>query len=93
MVYVTKDFFQSKPNGISSDSVKAGVLGFFSLVISYAKSARPEDEDKSPKDLSSHIPRTDFTNLFKQVKPAVPDTLCDIVNILACFKNSGKTIE
>jgi len=91
MVYVTKDFFQSKPNGISSDSVKSGVLGFFSLVISYARSASPEDEDTSPKDLSSLMPRIDFTNLFKQVMPAVPAPLYEIVNILACFKISGKS--
>lgn len=93
MVYVTKDFFQSKPNGISSDSVKADVLGFFSLVISYAKSARTEDEDKSHKELTSLMPRTDFTNLFKQVQPAVPGTLYDMVKILACYKNNGKNIE
>jgi len=93
MVYVTKDFFQSKPNGISSDSVKADVLGFFSLVISYAKSARAEEEDKSPKDLTSIMPRTYFTTIFKQVKPAVPGTLYDIVKILACYKNNGKNVE
>lgn len=67
MVYVTKDFFQSKPNRISSESFEADVLGFFSLVIPYAKSARTEVEDQSPKDLTSLMPRTDFTNLFKQV--------------------------
>jgi len=93
MVYVTKEFFQSKPNGISSDSVKADVLGFFSLVISYAKAAKTEMEDESPKELSSIMPRTDFTNIFKQVKQAVPGTLYDIVKILACYKNNGKNVE
>lgn len=93
MVYVTKDFFQSKPNGISSDSVKDDVLGFFSLVVLYAKSAKVEEDDDSPKDLLSIMPRTDFTNLFKQVKPAVPGKLYDIVSTLACYKNSGAKVE
>lgn len=93
MVYVTKDFFQSKPNGISSDSAKADVLGFFSLVISYAKAAKAEMEDDCPKELTSIMPRTDFKNIFKQVKQSVPGTLYDIVKILACYKNNGKNIE
>ena len=41
VVSVTQKFFQSSPNGISPESVKADVLGFFSLVISYAKKATP----------------------------------------------------
>ena len=39
IVYVTKDFFQSSPNGISPEKVTDDVLGFFSLILSYAKSA------------------------------------------------------
>lgn len=93
MVYVTKDFFQSKPNGISSDNVKADVLGFFSLVVSYAKAARVFDEDESPKGLISIMPRTDFTNIFNQVKPAIPGTLYDIIKILACYKNIVDGVE
>lgn len=37
MVHMTKKFFQSKPNDISSDDVKDDVLGFFSLLLTYAK--------------------------------------------------------
>lgn len=89
MVFVNKDFFQSKPNGISSTAVKDDVLGFFSLVMSYAKGAKAFEEDASPKELTSIMPRTDFTNLFKQVKSAVPGTLYDIVKVLACYKNTA----
>lgn len=49
MVWVNKDFFQSNPNTISADSVKGDVLGFFSLVLSYAKNAMDEGEDEGPK--------------------------------------------
>ena len=87
IVSVTKGFFRAKPNGISSDSVEADVLGFFSLIMSYAKAARAEDENQSPKNLISIMPRTDFTNIFNQVKSSVPGTLYDIVKILACYKD------
>lgn len=93
MVHVTTDFFQSKPNGISSDNVKADVLGFFSLIVSYAKGAKVFLEDESPKGLISIMPRTDFTNIFDQVKSAIPGTLYDIVKILACYKNTVDGVE
>ena len=93
MVYVTKDFFQANPNGITSDSVKDDVLGFFSLVISYAKGAREEATDESPKNIISIMPRTDWTNLFKQVKSAVPGSLYEIVKILACYRYFEDGVE
>ena len=94
MVWVTTDFFQSNPNSISADSVKADVLGFFSLILSYAKSATTEDvdEDVSPKTLTSIMPRTEFTTIFAQVKsrvPLNPNTLYELVKILACYKNNA----
>ena len=92
MVWVSKDFFQSNPNGISADSVKADVLGFFSLILSYAKNARNEGEDESPKELTSIMPRTEFTTVFAQVKPTVPlnpNTLYGLVKVLACYKNAA----
>ena len=91
MVWVSKDFFQSNPNTISADSVKADVLGFFSLILSYAKNAGQQDEDKSPKELTSIMPRTEFTTIFAQVKPTVPlnpNTLYGLVKVLACYKNN-----
>jgi hypothetical protein len=49
MVYVTKDFFQSKPNGISSDSVKAGVLGFSRSSSRTPNRPGPKTKIKVPK--------------------------------------------
>lgn len=94
VVSVTKQFFQSTPNGISSDSVKPDVLGFFSLVISYAKgatdiSSNPVYSGSSPKSTISIMPRTEFVTLYAQVKSTLPgtSTLYDLVKILACYKN------
>lgn len=90
MTLVTRQFFQSNPNTISSTSVKDDVLGFFSLILSYAKSARKENSDSSPKVLTVIMPRTDFTTVFAQVKSAVPlkpNSLYELVKVLACYKN------
>lgn len=87
MVYVTKDFFQANPNGISSDSVTDDLLGFLSLVISYAKGAGYVLPGFSPKTIISIMPRTDWTNLFKQVESAIRGSLYDIVKILACYNS------
>jgi len=71
MISVTKVFFQSNPNGISSATVKDDVLGFFSLIISYAKAAKAQEEDQSPKMLTTIMPRTDFTTIFAQVSKMI----------------------
>jgi len=52
LVWVTRDFFQSGPGGITSATVSDDVLGFFSLILSYAKAAT--------KQLTSIMPRTEF---------------------------------
>ena len=95
MVSVTSDFFQSSPNGITSQSVTADVLGFFSLILSYAKAARSESEDSSPKELTSIMPRTDFTTIFAQVSsklPSTPGALYNLVKVLGCYNNTGDTV-
>ncbi|KAL8881308.1 MAG: hypothetical protein Q9198_001467 [Flavoplaca austrocitrina] len=86
MAFVTKDFFQANPNGISPDSVRADVLGFFSLVLSYAKGASKVTSGNSAKNIISIMPRTDWTNLFNQIRPAVPGELYDLVKVLACYR-------
>lgn len=92
-VSVTPKFFQSNPNGISSESVKPDVLGFFCLVVSYAKAApnqeTPRYEDGSPKTATSIMPRTEFVTLYAQVKATLPGTgtLYDLVKVLACYRN------
>ncbi|KAL8833008.1 MAG: hypothetical protein Q9176_008112 [Flavoplaca citrina] len=85
MVFVTTDFFQSKPNGISKDSVGDDVLGFFSLLISYAKRASRVTRDNSPKTIISIMPRTDWTT--------VPGQVYELVKVLACYKHDGKEIK
>ena len=92
MVSVSRDFFQSTPNGISKNSVDPEVLGFFSLVLSYAKGARTELEDDSPKGIMSIMPRTEFITVFSQVKDKValkPSSLYQLVKILACYQNGA----
>ena len=95
IVLVKKDFFKAAPGGISSDSVKDDVLGFFSLVLSYAKGASKQATDKSPKDIVSIMPRTDFTNIFKQISATLPNglNLYDLIKKLACYKLNDNTIE
>ena len=99
IVFVNQKFFQSSPNGISPDSVKADVLGFFSLVISYAKKATPTSPPvymaRSPKYTISIMPRTEFVTLYAQVKSTLPGTgsLYDLVKILACYKNDEDDVE
>lgn len=95
MVSVTSGFFQSNPNGITSQGVTADVLGFFSLILSYAKAATSEDVDASPKELTSIMPRTDFTTIFAQVSsklPSTPGALYNLVKVLGCYTNSGSTV-
>ncbi|KAF2674250.1 hypothetical protein BT63DRAFT_449243 [Microthyrium microscopicum] len=88
MAYVTKDFFQAKPGGISPDTVTNDVLGFFSLLLSYAKVAgRIKDfEITSPKQALNIMPRSDFSTLYQQVKSSLlSKDLYSIVGILACY--------
>lgn len=93
MVAVTDDFFQSRPNDIGPGDVKDDVLGFFSLVMSYAKNAKFEDEDTSMKELTTIMPRTEFITMFSMVKNRVPGPLLDLVAILACYeRKDGKLV-
>ncbi|ROW13591.1 hypothetical protein VPNG_04610 [Cytospora leucostoma] len=88
LVLVTKGFFKSKPNGIEEDKVTDDVLGFCSLVLSYAKNAGHLQPDESPKKITSFMPRTEFGTIFKQVQSKIPGDLFDLFNTLACYKRS-----
>ena len=90
---VTKDFFQSKPNGIDPENVKDDVLGFFSLLLSYVKGASVLPQDQSPKNIISIMPRSDWSTLFKQVSSAVPGDLYDLVKVLGCYRDYGDGAE
>ena len=89
MIYVTEDFFQSRPNGISPQDIQKDVLGFLCLVLSYANVAKVQEEpDSSPKDTSLFMPRTDFTTIFKMIQSKIPGSLYDLIKILVCYKNT-----
>jgi hypothetical protein len=89
LVYVTKDFFQASqsPGGLAGDSVKDDVLGFLSLVLSYAKADKTGDSDTSIKDTTSIMPRTDFSSIYKRLKDdgAMPNIQG------SCYANDGNT--
>lgn len=95
---VTKDFFQSKPFNMDGSAVSQDVMGFLSLVLSYAKNARLMDEDTSIKDLTSVMPRTDFTTIYGLIKSELPThaegwSLYTLVNILSCYENTGNDVR
>ena len=87
-VSVTKDFFQSRPNGIDGSSLGEGVMGFFSMLISSAKAATALDEEEGLKHLLPIMPRTDYVGLKKQVTLPAGD-LYNLLTILACYANGA----
>jgi hypothetical protein len=94
MVYVTSDFFQASPGGISADNVRKDVLGFFSLILSYTKLAYTNGAfNRSPKSFFSIMPRSNFITLYNQVKDVVKPPLYDIVKILACYQYNPLGVE
>jgi hypothetical protein len=85
---VTKDYFQSNPNGMDGSKVTNDVLSFCSLVLSYAKAAsEPLSRDASPKLRTPFMPRTEFNTIYDQVKSKISGDLFDLFNTLACYKN------
>ena len=90
MVWANKRFFQSAPE-CNEEDVGDDVLGFFSLVLSYAKSgntALGKPEEKSIKAASSIMPRTDFLTIYNDVKSGIQGDLYELVRVLLCYKNS-----
>ena len=86
LVVVTKDYFQSNKNGMDMDKVTDDVLGFCSLVLSYAKTAtRKLLRDESPKAFQTFMPRTEFNTIYKMVKSSFKGDLFDLFNNLACY--------
>ncbi|KAH6675112.1 hypothetical protein B0J14DRAFT_637790 [Halenospora varia] len=90
LVVVTQDYFQSNTNGIDMLKVSDDVLGFCSLVLSYAKGANyPLSQDQSPKLMLTFMPRTEFNTIFQQVKSKIPGDLFTLCNSLACYKTEN----
>lgn len=87
LVLVTKTYFQSKPQGIDQTKVTNDMLGFASLVLSYAKGAQYQlQPDESPKLMTTFMPRTEFNTMFKQVKSKFSGDLFKLFEVLACYK-------
>ncbi|KAL8827257.1 MAG: hypothetical protein Q9191_003292 [Dirinaria sp. TL-2023a] len=92
-VKVLPEFFKTSPGGVTQNAVsnRRDVLGFFSLILTYAKAASTVNEVQSPKSYSSIMPRTDFTTIFQTqgISDVIPKAqLYEIVKALACFKNT-----
>lgn len=84
---VTKNYFQSASLKMDPDKVTDDVLGFCTLILSYAKAAnKKQPKDVSPKHWLTFMPRTEFNTIYSQVKSKFQIPLFDVFNILACCK-------
>ena len=89
---VTKDYFVSPSLNIDRSTITDDILGFCTLILSYAKAANLEQNpDVSPKHKIPFMPRTEFNTIYAQVRSKFEITLFDlqvfdIFNILACYK-------
>jgi hypothetical protein len=93
LALVTKDYFKTNPNDINEDSVTDDVLGFCSLVLTFAKSAsKALTGDESPKLRSSFMPRTEFNTIYNQVKSKFKGDLFALFDVLACYKTDSEGI-
>ena len=86
-VVVRKEYFQSNKNGIDQSKVTDDVLGFCSLVLSYAKNAKIKlAPNESPKLSTTFMPRTEFNTIYNQVKPKIKGDLFALFESLACYR-------
>ena len=89
LVVVTQKYFQSNTNGIDGSKVTDDVLGFCSLILSYAKIASNAlQPDQSPKQFLTFMPRTEFNTIYQQVKSKIQGDLFTLFNSLACYKTN-----
>jgi hypothetical protein len=80
---------------VDFDKINDAVLGFCTLVLSYAKAANkplnandPSAQEMSPKSWHPFMPRTEFVTIYSAVKSffGVENELFEIFNTLACYK-------
>jgi len=92
---VTEEYFHSLTLKVNNENIHDAVLGFCSLVLSYAKAANKKDDptdaqtqERSPKSWIPFMPRTELVTIYGAVKSFFPadDELFDIFNVLACYK-------
>lgn len=88
-----EDFAAAELHEITS--ITDDLLGFFSLVVSYAKATRRMQAQDGPKHSLSIMPRTDFAAMYSlvssKIKPQYSDCwdLFQIVKALAAFDGDG----
>ncbi|KAL9084424.1 MAG: hypothetical protein Q9165_008062 [Trypethelium subeluteriae] len=84
---VTKEYFQSASLKMDPNKITDDVLGFCTLVLSYAKAAdKDQPADTSPKHWLTFMPRTEFNTIYSSVKSKFSGPLFDVFNTLACYK-------
>lgn len=96
MVWVNKDFFASNPQGNQEKTVSEDMMAFFSLVLSYVKpnGKTTSTLEKSAKNLSPIMPRTDFLTMYQSVKDKIKgDDLYELVKTLTCYTNEEDYTE
>lgn len=87
---VTKEYFQSSSLKIDPNTVNDDMLGFCTLVLSYAKAASKElAPDVSAKHWLTFMPRTEFNTIYAQVSSKFTIPLFDVFNTLACYKTDS----
>ncbi|PYH28283.1 uncharacterized protein BO87DRAFT_431657 [Aspergillus neoniger CBS 115656] len=86
-VWVNDFFFEEKPGGLTKD-VGEDVRGFLSLLLSYAKAGSQVRNSESAKELTSIMPRTSFSKMYKLIESKLEKKdLWTIVNKIACYEN------
>ena len=84
---VTQEYFQSASLKIDASTVTDDMLGFCTLVLSYAKAANfVQAPDVSPKHWLTFMPRTEFNTIYAQVSSKFTIPLFTVFNTLACYK-------
>jgi hypothetical protein len=95
-----RDYFKDLSLLVDVDKINDAVLGFCTLVLSYAKAANkpvnehdPNAQERSPKSWIPFMPRTEFVTMYKAVKSFFPadEELFNIFNTLACYKTTAKS--
>jgi hypothetical protein len=87
---VTREYFQSASLKIDASTVTDDMLGFCTLVLSYAKAADLEQApDVSPKHKIPFMPRTEFNTIYAQVSSKFTTSLFDVFDTLACYKTDS----
>ena len=88
---VTQAYFQSATLNMNHKTVTDDMLGFCTLVLSYAKIAGlKQSRNVSPKHKIPFMPRTEFNKIYAQVSSKFTIPLFQILNILACYKTDSR---